>query len=114
MTAIQAINGDLTQRGARHASPREWPTSPSGTVGRKRLPWVGSAAAGQGTSMGRYEPTSTFPAHDRPEGEEILVREGTFSDEQGDGHAGTYWLNPQGFRRKSPDVRTHLINLPPS
>ena len=60
MTAIQAINGDLTQRVAMHASTMEWQTSPSGTVWRQRLHLVGSAAAGQGTSMVRYEPNSTF------------------------------------------------------
>lgn len=104
MTAIQAINGDLTQRVAMHASTMKWQTSPSGTVWRKRLHLVGSAEAGQVTSMVRYEPNSTFPAHDRPEGEEILVLEGTFSDEHGDWHAGTYLLNPEGFRRKSPKI----------
>jgi len=104
MIAIQAINGDLTQRVAMHASTMEWQTSPSGTVWRKRLPWVGSAAAGQGTSMVRYDPNSTFPAQDRPEGEEILVLEGTFSDEPGDWHAGPYLRNAEGFRRKSPQI----------
>jgi len=52
MTAIQAINGDLTPRVAMHASTMEWQTSPSGTVWRKRLYLVGSAEAGQVTSYG--------------------------------------------------------------
>jgi anti-sigma factor ChrR (cupin superfamily) len=46
----------------------------------------------------RYEPKSRFPAHDHPEGEEILVLDGVFSDEHGDWPAGTYLLNPEGFR----------------
>jgi len=46
----------------------------------------------------RYEPRSRFPAHDHPDGEEILVLEGVFSDEHGDWPAGTYLLNPEGFR----------------
>jgi anti-sigma factor ChrR (cupin superfamily) len=46
----------------------------------------------------RYEPESRFPAHDHPEGEEILVLDGVFSDEHGDWPAGTYLLNPEGFR----------------
>ena len=50
------------------------------------------------TSVVRYEPGSSFPAHDHPEGEEILVLEGTFSDEHGDWPAGTHLLNPEGFR----------------
>src|SRR5262245_60069433 len=48
MTAIQAINGYLTQQVAMHARTMEWQTSPSGAVWRKRLHLVGSAEAGQG------------------------------------------------------------------
>lgn len=98
MAAIQAINGDLAQRTVMHSSTMEWQASPSGTVWRKRLHLVGSPEAGQVTSVVRYEPDSSFPAHDHPEGEEILVLEGTFSDEHGDWPAGTYLLNPEGFR----------------
>ena len=36
--------------------------------------------------------------HDHPEGEEILVLDGVFSDEHGDWPAGTFLLNPEGFR----------------
>jgi anti-sigma factor ChrR (cupin superfamily) len=50
------------------------------------------------TSVVRYEPGSRFPAHDHPEGEEILVLEGVFSDEHGHWPAGTFLLNPEGFR----------------
>ncbi len=46
----------------------------------------------------RYEPRSKFPAHDHPDGEEILVLEGVLSDEHGDWPAGTFLLNPEGFR----------------
>ena len=98
MTASQTLNGDLTQRAVMHTSTMEWQASPSGTVWRKRLHLVGSAEAGQVTSLVRYEPNASFPAHDHPEGEEILVLEGTFYDEHGDWPAGTYLLNPEGFR----------------
>ncbi len=54
--------------------------------------------SGQVTSIVRYEKGSRFHAHDHPEGEEILVLEGVFSDEHGDWPAGTYLLNPEGFR----------------
>lgn len=50
------------------------------------------------TSIVRYDAGSAFPAHDHPEGEEILVLEGVFSDEHGDWPAGTWLLNPEGFR----------------
>ena len=75
-----------------------WAPSPSGTVWRKRVHLVGPPESGQVTSVVRYEPQSRFPAHDHPEGEEILVLEGVFSDEHGDWPAGTYLLNPEGFR----------------
>jgi anti-sigma factor ChrR (cupin superfamily) len=76
----------------------EWAPSPSGSVWRKRVHLVGPAESGQVTSIVRYEPRSSFPAHDHPEGEEILVLEGVFSDEHGDWPAGTYLANPEGFR----------------
>ena len=75
-----------------------WAPSPSGSVWRKRVHLVGPPESGQVTSVVRYEPRSRFPAHDHPEGEEILVLEGVFSDEHGDWPAGTYLLNPEGFR----------------
>jgi len=75
----------------------EWSASPSGSVHRKRVHLVGPPESGQVTSVVRYEPMSKFPAHDHPDGEEILVLEGVFSDEHGDWGAGTYLLNPEGF-----------------
>src|SRR3970040_584472 len=74
---MAAINGDLSVRVA---------------VDTQRMEW------GKVPSVVRYEPGSTFPAHDHPQGEEILVLEGVFSDEHGDWPAGAYLLNPEGFR----------------
>jgi hypothetical protein len=92
------MNGDMRKRVAVRSATLDWQPSPSGTVWRKRLHLVGAAEAGQVTSIVRYEPDSTFAAHDHPDGEEILVLEGVFSDEHGDWPAGTYLLNPEGFR----------------
>ena len=75
-----------------------WAPSPSGTVWRKRVHLVGAPESGQVTSVVRYEPGSRFPAHDHPDGEEILVLEGVLSDEHGHWPAGTFLLNPEGFR----------------
>jgi anti-sigma factor ChrR (cupin superfamily) len=75
----------------------DWQASPSPTVWRKRLDWLGGERS-RVTSVVRYDAGSSFPAHDHPGGEEILVLEGTFSDEHGDYPAGTYLLNPPGFR----------------
>jgi anti-sigma factor ChrR (cupin superfamily) len=98
MSASPAINGDLTARVAVDTASMPWSPSPSGTVWRKRVHLVGPAESGQVTSVVRYEPRSTFHAHDHPDGEEILVLDGVFSDERGDWPAGTYLLNPEGFR----------------
>lgn len=92
------LNGDLSARVAVDANAMSWATSPSPSVKRKRLHRVGPAESGQVTSIVRYEPKSHFPPHEHPGGEEIFVLEGVFSDEHGDWPAGTYLLNPEGFR----------------
>ena len=96
--SCNAINGDLNARAVVQTNAMEWTASPSGTVWRKRVHLVGPPESGQVTSIVRYQPDASFPAHDHPEGEEILVLEGVFSDEHGDWPAGTYLLNPEGFR----------------
>src|SRR5688572_3532632 len=93
-----AINGNLSVRAAVDTARMEWAPSPSPSVWRKRVHLVGSPESGQVTSVVRYEPRSRFPAHDHPDGEEILVLEGVFSDEHGNWPAGTFLLNPEGFR----------------
>ncbi|EAQ96480.1 cupin domain-containing protein [Congregibacter litoralis] len=97
MTA-SILNGDLSRRTAVDSSTLDWQESPGGEVLRKRLHRVGPAESGQVTSLVRYQPGSRFPAHAHPDGEEILVLDGVFSDEHGDWPAGTYLLNPEGFR----------------
>ena len=93
-----SLNGNLAERAFMDTASMDWTASPSPTVWRKRVHLVGPAESGQVTSVVRYAPHSTFHAHDHPEGEEILVLGGVFSDEQGDWPAGTYLLNPEGFR----------------
>jgi anti-sigma factor ChrR (cupin superfamily) len=98
MNTPLAISGDLTVRVTVDTAAMDWMPSPSGTVWRKRVHLVGPVESGQVTAVVRYEPNSKFHAHDHPDGEEILVLEGVFSDEHGDWPAGTYLLNPEGFR----------------
>jgi anti-sigma factor ChrR (cupin superfamily) len=93
----EPINGDLSVRCGVDTNSLVWTESPSGTVVRKRVHLVGPPESGQVTSIVRYQPGATFPPHDHPEGEEILVLEGVFSDEHGDWPAGTFLLNPEGF-----------------
>jgi anti-sigma factor ChrR (cupin superfamily) len=94
----EAINGNLSVRAVADTARMGWTPSPSGTVWRKRVHAVGPPESGQVTSVVRYEPHSRFPTHDHPEGEEIFVLDGVFSDEHGNWSAGTYLLNPEGFR----------------
>ncbi len=81
-----------------HTDAMPWAASPSPGVERKRLSLYGPVEAGRVTSIVRYAPGSRFPAHPHPQGEEILVLRGVFSDERGDHRAGTYLLNPEGYR----------------
>ena len=54
------------------------------------------------TSLVSYAPGSHFERHIHDGGEEILVLEGTFSDEQGDYPTGTYLRNPVGSSHARP------------
>ena len=94
----ESLNGNRGIRAAMDTREMEWTPSPAGTVLRKRLHLVGDIESGQVTSFVRYLPGSSFPEHDHPEGEEIFVIKGTFSDHLGDAHEGTHLLNPEGFR----------------
>jgi anti-sigma factor ChrR (cupin superfamily) len=94
----ESLNGDMAIRAVMDTREMDWIPSPAGNVLRKRLHLVGEVESGQVTSFVRYLPGSSFHEHDHPEGEEILVVKGTFSDHLGDAHEGTHLLNPEGFR----------------
>lgn len=91
------LNGDLDRPVVVHTQDMDWEPSPSPGVLRKRLHRVGPPESGQVTSVVVYEAGARFTSHPHPEGEEILVLEGVFSDETGDAPAGTHLLNPEGF-----------------
>lgn len=104
-----SINGDLSIPVVMRTSNMQWQASPSQSVWRKRLHLVGDAESGQVTSLVKFEPNSSFPIHDHPDGEEILVLEGVFSDEQGDWGAGSYLLNPEGYRHQPYSLEGCLL-----
>ncbi len=91
------LHGDVSERVVVDTNAMDWVPSPSGGVLRKRLHRVGPAEAGQVTSIVQYRPGSSFPTHPHPEGEEIFVLEGVFSDALGDAGPGMHLLNPEGF-----------------
>jgi len=95
--ANDALNGDFSKAAVLRTDDMDWVQSPSPTVWRKRLEHTGPAEAGRVTSLVRFEPGARFAAHDHPDGEEILVLEGVFSDHTGDWGPGSFLLNPEGF-----------------
>ncbi|MEI6828933.1 MAG: cupin domain-containing protein [Synechococcaceae cyanobacterium ELA445] len=88
-------NADLNQRVVLDTSALAWSPSPMAGVERRLLDRQGGEVA-RATSIVRYLPGSRFERHIHGGGEEILVLEGTFSDELGDYPAGTYLRNPAG------------------
>lgn len=91
------LNADFTQRVVIRPDDSPWQASPSPGVTRRLLDRVGDEAA-RATSLVRYAPGSVFPEHAHPDGEEILVLDGVFSDHRGDHGPGTYLRNPDGSR----------------
>ena len=73
----------------------QWIASPQKGVDRVMLDRIGAEKA-RATSIVRYAQSSIFPAHDHPQGEEILVLEGIFSEQDHEYSAGWYLRNPHG------------------
>ena len=91
------LNADFSQRVVLRPEDRDWVASPMAGVDRQMLDRIGEEVA-RATSIVRYAPESYFSEHTHGGGEEFFVLEGVFSDEHGDWPAGTYLLNPEGFR----------------
>lgn len=89
------INDDFSKPVIVHGAKLDWVGSPAAGVDRRMLFRVGDEVA-RATSIVRYAPGSAFPRHTHGGGEEILVLDGTFQDEQGDYPAGSYIRNPPG------------------
>jgi anti-sigma factor ChrR (cupin superfamily) len=90
------INMDLSQRVVINTKEQAWLQSPMQGVWRKPLARE-DMERGHATSIVRYDAGAKFSKHNHVLGEEILVLEGTFSDQTGDYSAGTYFRNPEGF-----------------
>ncbi|MGM0906216.1 MAG: cupin domain-containing protein [Pseudomonadota bacterium] len=89
------LNLDFAKRVIIETAKQEWVDSPASGVRRKLLERE-EAERGRATSIVEYTPGASFSTHEHPLGEEILVLEGVFSDENGDYPAGTYIRNPPG------------------
>jgi len=75
------INADFKQQVVIRPDDYQWVDSPSPGVERMMLDRMGKET-GHATSLVRYAADSVFPAHVHSGGEEILVLEGEFSDQQ--------------------------------
>lgn len=91
------LHADRTAPVIVHAGKLAWTASPQPGVERRFLERQGAEVA-QATSIVRYAPGSSFPPHAHDKGEEYLVLEGIFSDQQGDFGTGTYVRNPPTSR----------------
>ncbi len=87
------LNLDFSKQVCILPDRRQWTKSPADGVSRRHLERE-AEESGHTTSFVRFEPDSYFPPHDHPQGEEIYVLDGVFSDENGDYPAGSYIRNP--------------------
>ena len=62
------------------------------------------------TTIVEFKPNSFFNEHVHDSGEELLVLEGTFSDEFGDYPAGTYIRNPHNTKH-SPFIKNLFSDI---
>jgi anti-sigma factor ChrR (cupin superfamily) len=99
MTDSFLLNMDFDKPVCVAGNDRVWVTSPADGVSRIHLERE-AEESGHTTSFVRFEPGSSFPEHTHPQGEELYVIDGVFSDENGDYPAGSYIRNPPGSKHK--------------
>jgi len=99
MTSSKTLNMDFSKIACSLVHEQRWVKSPADGVLRMPLEFE-AVESGHTTSFVKFAPGSYFPEHNHPQGEELYVLEGVFSDEDGDYPAGTYIRNPPGSRHK--------------
>lgn len=92
---MMLLNSDFSQRAIITPDDHHWVASPQPGVERVMLDRIGREQA-RATSLVRYAPNSEFPEHSHPGGEEILVLNGTFTENGTDYPAGWYLRSPDG------------------
>ena len=95
MNASMELNADFSKRVLVRSTRLPWQASPAVGVERRMLDRIGGEVA-RATTIVRYRARSRFEPHVHGGGEEFLVLEGVFQDEEGDYPAGTYVRNPPG------------------
>lgn len=89
------INMNLDQSVSINTDECNWAITPQHGILRKKLERE-LDEKGRATSIVEYKPGASFKYHSHPNGEEILVLDGTFSDQLGHYKKGTYIRNPPG------------------
>jgi len=110
---ISKIRADFEQRVVVRPEEVSWVPSPSAGVERKMLDRIGDEVA-RATSIVRFAPNTAFPEHVHGGGEEFLVLQGLFADEDGEYPAGAYVRNPKGSKhapRAGKDGATLFVKL---
>lgn len=99
MNKFTPLNMDFSKPQFLQSTDQQWIKSPADGVSRIPLERE-YEESGHTTSFVKFEAGSFFPPHQHPQGEEIYVLQGVFSDENGDYPAGSYLRNPPGSQHK--------------
>ncbi len=103
------INADFSQVVIVKPENYHWVKSPHGEVDRIMLDRIGDEVA-RATSLVKYAPNSTFPEHRHPQGEEILVLSGVFTEDANQHYpAGWYLRNPHNSKHQPSSEEGTLI-----
>lgn len=93
------VNADFSQVAVVKSQDYQWVKSPRGEVERVMLDRIGAEHA-RATSIVKYLPHTVFPQHQHPNGEEILVLSGVFTE-----NTTTHY--PAGWYLRSPHDSSH-------
>lgn len=106
------VNANFDERTIVRFEENDWVASPMPGVERKMLDRIGEEVA-RATTIVRFAPGSAFSAHTHDGGEEYLVLDGTFQDEDGDFPVGSYVRNPptSSHTPAAQDGATILVKL---
>lgn len=96
------IHADFSQPVIIKPEDYHWVKSPGGEVDRMMLDRIGDEKA-RATSLVKYAPESTFPEHQHPLGEEVLILSGIFTENAEDDY-------PAGWYLRSPHRSTHRVS----
>jgi len=110
---VSRIRASFERRFVVLPGDESWVPSPTAGVERRMLDRVGDEVA-RATSIVRFAPNAAFPEHVHGGGEEFLVLEGLFVDDDGEYPVGAYVRNPVGSKhapRAGKDGATLFVKL---